>query len=362
MLSRYITREIALPFSVWLVLLCMSFFLMAILKGAEFLLGSAVSLFDLGRFVVYLSPQFLIQSLPISLLLSVVFGLSRLAEDREVQAMQALGVSPLVLIRSALLPGFLVTALVTLLTVYAQPWGQKMVRLTANDIIRKNLMHDVKSGTFHNEVFGLMLYIEKVQGLDWVHVLIHDARDEERPLLVTAGSGKIGSASLDDAVMFALDRGTIHRVSAGDDYTVLDFETADMRASIVETIHRKNQFQSRDEQGILELHRTIEAAELTQDDVHPLQVTLYWRLGQLLMSLAFALVGAPLALMRRLPRGVPLLVSLGAYFGFYFLARVSMQLADSGALAPVWAGAIPVLFFLGAGLLLSLFAFRRGLA
>jgi lipopolysaccharide export LptBFGC system permease protein LptF len=264
-----------------------------------------------------------------------------------------------------------VSVLVALLTMYAQPWGQRMVRLAANDIIRRNVMSDVKSATFHNEVFGLMLYVEQVnpkaqpenQGSAWKNILIFDSRDDERPLLVTAARGTVDTGQFADALVFQLNQGTVHRTSSSDDYTLATFEKAQLRASMDETTHRKNQFQTaRDEQSFAQLIQSIERAQRVGEDAHPMQVTLFARLGQLSMSLAFVLLGAPIALMRRLPKGIPFLVTLGGYLSFYLVARVSMQMADSHFVTPLVGGLIPMTAFFLCGAFMTYRVVSRGTA
>ena len=43
-----------------------------------------------GSLILYLAPHFLVMALPIAFLLAILLGLGRLAEDRELTALQAL--------------------------------------------------------------------------------------------------------------------------------------------------------------------------------------------------------------------------------------------------------------------------------
>ncbi len=86
MLQRSLIREVALPFLAWTALLCALLFVLTFLKGAEVLLGSAVTGWDFARFLVYLSPQYLVQAIPIAFLLAILLGLGRLADDGELRS------------------------------------------------------------------------------------------------------------------------------------------------------------------------------------------------------------------------------------------------------------------------------------
>jgi lipopolysaccharide export system permease protein len=355
-------REVGLPFLAWSGLLFVLLSVTTFLRGAEVLLGSAVTLGDLVRFLIYLTPQFLVQALPIAFLLALLLGLGRLAEDGELAALQALGVSPATLARGPLLMGAALSVLLAVLMTTAQPWGQTRVRLTANDIIRRNLMEDLKPGVFHEEVQGLTVYAGSIDPTgSWRRVLVYDERDPARPLLVLASTGSVRSAGRDDGVNFELERGVIHRATPDPrEYATLGFGHATLRAGVGEAYGQKNQFHTaRDEQTPWQL---LERAR-TEASPWPSLVTLHWRLGQMLMPLSFAALGTPLAMGRRRGgRGWGVLLTLLGYAGFYLVARLAVQLADAGALAPWLAGQVPNLTFIGCGALLLAWRARRGVA
>ncbi len=364
MLQRYVVREVVLPFAAWTGLLCVLLFVMAFLKGTEVLLGSAITGWDFARFTLFLLPGFLVQALPISFLLAILLGVGRLVEDGELRAMQALGVAPSVVLRGPVSVSVLVSAGLAFLMSTAQPWGQTMVRLTANEIIRKNLIGDLKPGTFHEEVQGLTLYAGQVdaQG-QWKQVLVHDERDPERPLLVLARKGGVRSTEWEDGVNFELDDGVMHRSTVGtDEYAVISYQHLTLRAGVAEAYRQKNQVHTaREEQTPAELIDAADDARAAGLDPRPFEVTLHWRLGQMAMPLAFAFLGAPLAIARRRGgRGWGVLFTLVGYLGYYVLARLAVQLADAGSLSPVLAGQLPNLVFVTVGLLVLRGIVRRG--
>ena len=131
MLRRYLLREIVAPFLAWTALLCVLFFVMAFLRGTEFLLGSAVTLTDFARFTVSLMPQFVVLAIPVALLLAILLGLGRLSEDRELTAMQALGVAPSSFFRAPVVLGVVLSGVMLTLAMTLQPWGMRSLRLIA---------------------------------------------------------------------------------------------------------------------------------------------------------------------------------------------------------------------------------------
>src|SRR3954465_7452899 len=98
------------------------------LRSTDVLLGSSVTLFDLARVMTYIAPHFLVMAMPIGFLLAIVLGFGRLAEDREIVAFSALGVTPLRLVAVPMLLALLLGGLNLLLVSTAEPWGLSEVK------------------------------------------------------------------------------------------------------------------------------------------------------------------------------------------------------------------------------------------
>ena len=62
-------------------------------------------------------------ALPIAFLLAILLGLGRLNEDRELTALQALGIGPMQLLAGPLAIGVVLGGFMLLLTSTAEPWG-----------------------------------------------------------------------------------------------------------------------------------------------------------------------------------------------------------------------------------------------
>ncbi len=366
MLRRYLFREVVAPFSAWTAFLCVLFFVMAFLRGTDFLLGSAVTLWDVVRFTASLVPQFLVQAMPIALLLATLLGLGRLADDRELVAMQALGVSPRVFFRGPLVLGAGVTVVLAALSLTLQPWGMRALRRIAHEMIRRNLVADVRSGVFHEEVSDFTLYAERVEpGNRWTNVLLFDGRDRQTPLLALGARGAVVPDDTLQNIVFVLEDGSVHRTQGeGDDYSTVDFARAEFRADVGDAFFQKNNFRSvREESTPFELLEAREGAFSRGEPTLPFDVTLHWRLGQVLMPLAFAFLGTPLALFRRGGgRAFGVVFSLASYVGFYLVARTAVQFAEAGSLSPWVAGQFPNALFIALGVVLMWRVERRGTA
>ncbi|MGZ3461053.1 MAG: LptF/LptG family permease, partial [Archangium sp.] len=294
LLSRYLLKELVIPLVVWVAFLFLLLFVMQFLKGTDVLLGSAVTLGDMGRLIVYLSPHFLMMALPIAFLLAILLGLGRLSEDRELTALQALGIGPVQLLAGPLAIGAVLAGLMVLITSTAEPWGLTSVKAFVAEIIKKNVVGDVKSGVFYEDLSNLTLYAEQV-GEDhrWTNVLLHDDRDPSAPLLMLARNGQVNTNTAGQVLTLVLGDGEAHRANQGSaSYSVVTFRQGDIAVGVGNTMGRGNRFRSpKEELTPGELMQAAGEAEHSGGDPKPFLMALHNRLGNALAPLSFALLG-----------------------------------------------------------------------
>ncbi|HVE87005.1 MAG TPA: LptF/LptG family permease [Myxococcales bacterium] len=367
LLLRSVARELLVPLSVWLASLWLLLFTMQALKGSEILLGSAVTLPDVLRLLVYLTPHFLVMALPIASLLAILLGLGRLAEDRELTAMQALGVSPARVLAVAVAMGAGASVLMGVLACTGQPWGLTALQDMVSEVIKKNVIGDVKAGVFYEDLSQLTLYAEQVSpaGGRWTNVLIHDDRDPGSPVLVLAHQGEVSPAQRGEALRLTLSDGEVHRADrASADYAVITFERGEISVGVEESITRKNRFGAPSESLTpLEDLALAREAESRGESPIPWRMAFHRRLAQALSPISLVLLGAPLAMLRRPgARARGFLLTLAGYAGYYVLYRYFEQMAFKGHLPVLVAGHLANVSLGGLGLLAFRWLLRQGTA
>lgn len=348
LLARYVSVEVLVPLANWVVFFFFLFLAMSFLRGTELLLGSAVTAADLLGFILFLTPHFLQQAMPIAFLLAILLGLGRLSEDGELTAMRALGVGPWRLLvwpmSLALLLGLASLAITSTL----EPWGMRAVTRSANELIKRNVMGDVRPEVFYDDIPNFVVYTERVlpEGA-WENVLIHDSRDRATPQLLLARRGRLEPENERDEVRLLLNGGNLHRMNPEqDDYAVADFEQGQLLLN-VEGAMGKNTFKRPHEE--LTPGQLLEAAATAEKPL-PFLVTFHSRVGRALMPLAFALLATALALGGRgARRGRGFLLSIVGYVLYYVLAQVGSGLGAKGLLPPVVAGQLANAVFFALG-------------
>lgn len=357
LLVRYLLKELLVPLCAWVAFIFVLLVVLQFLRSTEVLLGSSVTLLDLGRVMALISPHFLVMALPIGFLLAIALGFGRLAEDREIVAFSALGVSPLSLLSVALLLGAALGALNFALVSTVEPWGLRAVKVAVADVVKKNVIGDVKSGQFYEDINQFTLYAQSVdkQNKNWRNVLIHDDRDPAAPLLVLAREGTVNTAIGGASVRLSLSDGVVHLANRSTaDYTLIDFERGDINVGVESSIGSRTRMGwPREESTPMDLWREVKDLRARGDDAKGPLIALNQRVGHAFTPLAFALLGAPLSMTRRQgSRAKGLIVTMFGYVGYYVLNRFAESLAVKGAVTPMLAGQLANLTFAIVGALL----------
>jgi lipopolysaccharide export system permease protein len=339
--DRYLAKEILLPFVAGLLFLTQLLLATQLLGKADILFGSGVSMLDVVGIVVAILPNVLGYVLPISFLLGAVVGVGRLAEDREVVALGAAGISPARLVRVPLLIGVPAAAFGLWLSLSVEPAGLALAREQLNEVVKRNVTNDVRAGTFYDQIPGYTLYAEKVRGGRWGNVLISDRSNPGAPVLALAKEGRLEPVGAGHEMRLVLDAGELHREDAdAGEYVTAEFGHADVVIGLGTALTDRNALaRSAREMGVEALDARIRAERSKGNTAEALRFEgyLHRRLAQPLALLPFALLAVPLGAARRAGRGFAVAATLLAVVAHYVLMRGGEVLAQREALPPALA-------------------------
>jgi lipopolysaccharide export system permease protein len=361
LLDRYVAKEVLLPFGAGLLFLTQILLATQVLAQAQILFGSGVSLWDVLKVIGLLTPHILGFILPIAFLLGAVIGVGRLAEDREIIAIGAAGLSPVRLLRVPLAIGVAGAAVALWIALSVEPAAIQSARLLLNEIIKRNVMSDVKSGVFYDDIPGYTLYAERVRGGRWENVLISDRSDPDSAVLALAQRGRFEPAAAGEAMQLALASGEIHREeAASDEYAVADYDRATFLVNVRQTLGDRNRLKGVSAAytvgDLLELARTAKKPE----DARRWLGFLHRKVAQALSLIPFALLAVPLAASRRGGRAFAVGATLGVVVVHYLLLRSGEVMAQRGALPAAVALQLPTVVLSLAGIVALTLLARRG--
>ena len=312
--------------------------------------------------MVNLAPHFLAMAMPIAFLLGALVGLGRLAEDRELLALGAAGVTPAVLFLCLCSSRRCLPERASSWAATIEPRGLARVTDFAGQTLRRNIEGNIHPGVFFDDLTGLTLYAEEVDPVthEWRHVMVHDrSRSDLSPPRPgsTRPPGDPHRGRCDHLRSRTVRRTALRR-RVRRTTRASQFEKGAIEVGLGEGFFRHNTFRSnKDELTAAELS---DAAETARQNHAPnaleLAVASRRRLATPLAPLAFALVAIPMAAnLRRSARTVGFALS-GLCFGLYYVvARLGQQWGEVGLVGPTVAAHLPNLVFLalGAALVLS---------
>ncbi len=350
---RYVAREIALPAVTSLAFLYQLLIALQLLRRTDVLFGSDVGLLDVARLLVNLTPHYLTLATPIALLIGVLVGLGRLAEDREVEVLLGCGVPPALFAVAPVLLALGVGVLVLGLELGPEPAGLQAVRQQIDEVLKRGVQRDLKPGVFYDQVTDLTLYAESIDPVsgEWRHVLVHDERDRQAPLLLLARSGGVMPAAADEDLKLKLVDGEAHRQGDGD-YSKVKFQSAILNIGVEGSLLRRNTFRSPDEElSLAELWAEIRRQRAANGWWQVPAVAFHRRLGLPLAALTFVWLGVPLAIgtSARGSRARGYLFGILAVAGYYILQHLGIGWGADGKLAPFLAGELANVVALAAG-------------
>jgi lipopolysaccharide export system permease protein len=365
--DRYIAREIFVPFATATLFVSQLLLATQLLSEAEVLLGSGVSAADITTVAAALMPNLLGVILPIAALLGTVLGLGRLAEDREVVALGAAGVSPAQLLRVPLAGGLVVAALALALARWVEPAAGALVRERVAAMVARKLTNDVRPGVFYDRLPGYTLYAERARSGRWENVLISDLSSPGAPVLALSGRGALEQAGEGGDMRLVLESGQLHSGSGAadsDEYVTAEFARATVPMRVAETLERSTGL-SRSARGVTFADAPARSREeRRRGDVEGARRTeayYHRRIAMALAAIPFAILAVPLGASRRIRRGLALSAVVLVVVVHYILLRGGEVLAQQGAL-PAWlALEIPTVALSAIGLVLCVLQARRGL-
>lgn len=225
LLSKYLIREIILPFIFSLLMITFVLFINFLLRAIDRFLGKGLDISTILEYLLLNLAWIIALSVPMAILLSSLMTFGRMSEDNEINAMRSSGISFLSIIRSPLIFGFLVALLLTFFNNYILPEMNFKARLLSGDIYRKRPDMNIEPGIFLDNLPGYSMIIGDKSGSLMTDVRIFSKGKQESQTSIQANSGTL--STLSDAFLLTLYDGEIHELEVGDfaNYRRIIFDT-----------------------------------------------------------------------------------------------------------------------------------------
>ena len=227
-ISRYVVREVLLPFFLTLLVFTFLMLLPPIMNQAEELIRIGVDARQVAELLLLLVPQSLGITIPMALLVGVLMGLGRLSGDRETVAMQACGVSLFRILTPLLALATATAAINCYLLLSVVPDANQRFREILLRVQANRAEGEVRPRVFYVGDFpDVVLYVQEVSGAGegWFDVFLADVQRPDQPDIYIAERGRVGVDRDRRTVAIVLENGERHRVdpAAPDAYEVHAF-------------------------------------------------------------------------------------------------------------------------------------------
>ncbi|NCC25763.1 MAG: LPS export ABC transporter permease LptF [Deltaproteobacteria bacterium] len=347
-LQRETLKEIGLVFTICLISFLFLLLVGRLLQMRNLFVGQGLSLMDLGRLFLYLSPFFLLLLLPVACMTSVFLTFLRMATDQELVALRAAGIG----LRGFLPAPVLFCALAALLA-YATAfwgisWGIDNFRSTLLDLVRSKAKIVIRPGVFNTDFPGLTIYARQVspdtEQLE--NIFVNDSTDQGLSSTLIAPEGRISTDHGQGLIYLSLHNGTMYRQDKNG-LSILGFESYNVRLDLEKILGGYTLDSKRPmEMSWAELGRILATIDQGEEDRSVLRNQVVRerqkRLALPLACLILGLFSVPLAfLFQGLRRQFGLVLAMFCFLLYYTLFSAGISLSETGIISPYISFWIP---------------------
>ena len=224
LLTRYILKQLFLPFIFSLLIIVFILFTQFLLRAIDRFLGKGL---DLGTIFEYLFLNLgwiTALSVPMAVLIAALMAFGQFSEDNEITAMRASGISFLTIVRPALALGFAIAITLILFNAFIMPEMNFKARMLSGDIYRKRPDLNIEPGYFMDDLPDYSLIIRDKEDNTLKDVRIFSKGIGETQTSIHSKTGNL--TTIDDAILLTLFNGEIHELDLKDygNYRRIEFE------------------------------------------------------------------------------------------------------------------------------------------
>jgi lipopolysaccharide export system permease protein len=358
-LYRYLMKELFPSFLLGVVGFTFILLTGRILQLTELFVNKGIPLGFILKLLYFLLPSFLVLTIPMATLLSVLLTFNRLSSDNEITALKASGVSLYQMTPPVLLLALSTTLATTFLSLYSLPKANQASRSLLYEMASSRAHAGVRERVFNDEFEGLVLYVERVtpRTFQWENVFISDSRNAAETHTIIARQGMVLSDPHLFIVTLRLKNGAIHKL--GDQpnaYEKIDFNTYDLRLDLKTGLKEQKSAEKHPaDMSLSELTGAVQALRSKKADFKPQMIKIHEKFSIPFACLVFGIIGIPLGLQSRTSRAgksIGFAWSIGVLLIYYLLTNAGTSLAERGVIlleVGMWAANA---IFLGFGIYL----------
>ena len=354
-LTRYILGEILSHTLIGCALFTFILFMPYLPHVLEMVVRNSSTFSNAAEIFLFTLPNLFRVTIPMSVLVGVLLGLSRLAADSEIIAMRAsgLGIGYFVRVSAIVAVGGTLAGLAN--SLYLAPRANRAILDMEQALETSQASYQIQPRVFYEDFKNFVLYVQNVRSgtgaSNWDQVFMADVSDPSAPRITTAASATVVSDST-QVLLMRLRNGAQHDTVADqpDQYNIRAFTTTDrpLELSAQSDVHL-----GRRDTAIYALTMGALLERVRGPDPKPFLIELNNRFAFPIACLVLMLVGVPLGVAsRRGGKSSGFVYTILLVFLYYFLSATGTALGRQNKLPvflAVWSANI---LFAGAGVFL----------
>lgn len=352
----YIFKEILPIFFISLMTFTIILLMDKIFKLVELIVSRGVNPVQILKLLMFISPSFLIFTIPMGVLVSTLLTFGRLSADSEITAFKASGMSLYQLFFPIAIFSIGAYLITTVLVLHGLPWGNRGFKSTLFMILQNKATIEIKERVFNDTFDGLVVYVDKVpiKGEKIEGVLIYDERDKTSVNTIFAKEGFLINNPQSKDIVLRLLQGDIHRFDPRTNvYQKIEFDAYDLRLELAKALTVMWRKLKDWEMSIDDIKEKMRFIGGRGGDVTSLQVEIHKRYAFPFACLIFALIGVPLGVQpHRSGRSHGFVLSILILLAYYISLSFSEVIALRKEISPFLGGWLPNFLFGGFGLYL----------
>jgi LPS export ABC transporter permease LptG/LPS export ABC transporter permease LptF len=362
-LTRYILGEVTSHALIGAAIFTFVLFTRDLGRILELVVRASAPLPSVAEIFFYTVPLALTYTIPMSVLVGILIGLSRLAADSEITAMRASGMG--VWTFGRVLAIFVVSAWLLALGngLYLAPWSMASLSRLEDQLKGSQVSFEVQPRVFYEGFPKIVLYVQDVhtaQGAAvWKGVFLADISDAANPRITLAHQGILVPEGQDRLHLHLVD-GSTHETDPArtDHYQISTFQETDIPIELPSTESKSDEQIPVGVVSTSELHE--HARKVDPASARWYLIEFHRRFALPTACLVLAMVGIPLGLSsKKSGKSGGFVLTIVLVFVYYFVSLLGVSLARQGKVTPALGAWLANIAFFAAGLILMWKAERR---
>jgi LPS export ABC transporter permease LptG/LPS export ABC transporter permease LptF len=351
-LTRYILGEILSHALIGCALFTFILFMPRLPQILEMVVRNSSSFSSAFEVFLFLLPNLFWVTIPMSVLVGILLGLSRLAADSEIIAIRASGLGIGYFVRVASIVAVAGVLLGTVNSLWIAPRANQAILDMQQSLAASQASYQIQPRVFYEEFHDRVLYVQDVRSgtgaANWKQIFMADVSDPGAPKITTAESATVVNDSALELLM-RLRNGEQHEGVSGhpDQYNVSTFTTTDLPL----TLNPQSDVRlGRLDTAVYAIPTTSLLERIHQPDNKRYLIELNNRFAYPAACLVLMLVGVPLGVMsRRGGKSSGFVFTLLLVIVYYVLSYTGVALARQDKLPPTLAVWLANILFAVAG-------------